>query len=210
MVQEEHAAQSVHDSCELGHGTEILGRVDRLPVETIPRIEEGLWANTLQQFSVPLDWLIYDTTNFFSYLAEQTPSELNEKGHNKAFRHHLRQVGLAASVVRGLGLPLVHELYGGPQNDATLLPTAISRTIERARALSDGHVESLTVVFDKGNNSSANIAGLGSEGVHFIGSLSPSHYPELCSIRLSRYTSMTLENGRETLAFDTKSKAFDR
>jgi len=191
-------------------GQRFWDAMDRLPVEAIPRIEEGLWANTLDQFSVPLDWLIYDTTNFFSYLAEQTPSELNEKGHNKACRHHLRQVGLAASVVRGLGLPLIHELYGGSQNDATLFPTAISRTIERVRALSGGHVESLTVVFDKGNNSSANIAGLGREGVHFIGSLSPAHYPELCSLRLSRYTPVTLENGREILAFDTKTKAFDR
>ena len=113
-------------------------------------------------------------------------------------------------MVRGLGLPLIHELYGGSQNDATLFPTAMSRTIERVRALSGGHVENLTVVFDKGNNSIPNISGLGREGIHFIGSLSPAHYPELCSIRLSRYTPVTLENGREILAFDTKAKAFDR
>ena len=191
-------------------GQRFWDAMDRLPVQAIPHIEEGLWAKTLEQFSVPLDWLVYDTTNFFSYLAEKTPSELNQKGHNKASRHHLRQVGLAASVVRGLGLPLIHELYGGSQNDATLFPTAISRTIERVRALSSGNVESLTVVFDKGNNSSPNIENLGRQGVHFIGSLSPAHYPELCSIRLSRYTPVTLENGREVLAFDTKTKAFDR
>ena len=107
--------------------------MERLPVEAIPHIEEGLWANTLDQFSIPLDWLIYDTSNFFSFLAEQTPSELNQKGNNKASRHHLRQVGLAASVVRGLGLPLIHELYGGSRHDATLFPSAISRTIYRVR-----------------------------------------------------------------------------
>ncbi|MGB6063460.1 MAG: hypothetical protein WBG50_01540 [Desulfomonilaceae bacterium] len=80
--------------------------------------------------------LIYDTTNFFSFLAEQTPSDFNEKGDNKAFRHHLRQVGPAVSVVRGLGLPLIHELYGGSEHDATLFPSAISRTVERVRELS--------------------------------------------------------------------------
>jgi len=184
--------------------------MDRLPLGAIPKIEERLWGNVLDQFSVPLDWLIYDTSNFFSYLAEQTPSKLNEKGHNKAFRHHLRQVGLAVSVVRGLGLPLIHELYGGSQNDATLFPTAITRTIERVRELCDGRVEDLTVVFDKGNNSAQNIQGLDHQGVHFIGSLSPSQFPELCSIRLSRYTKVTLENGRETLVFDTRVKIFDR
>ena len=184
--------------------------MERLPVEAIPHIEEGLWANTLDQFSIPLDWLIYDTSNFFSFLAEQTPSELNQKGNNKASRHHLRQVGLAASVVRGLGLPLIHELYGGSRHDATLFPSAISRTIYRVRALSRGEVENLTVVFDKGNNSSENIKALHRDEVHFIGSLSPVHYPELCSIRLSRYTPVTLENGREVRIFDTKANAFDR
>jgi transposase len=191
-------------------GQRFWDAMERLSVESIPHVEEGLWANTLDQFSIPLDWLIYDTSNFFSYLSEQTPSELNEKGHNKAFRHHLRQVGLAASVVRGLGLPLIHELYGGSQNDATLFPTAISRTIERVRALCRGDVESLTVVFDKGNNSSENIESLRREEVHFIGSLAPAQYPELCSIRLSRYTPVTLENGRKILVFDTKANVFDR
>lgn len=191
-------------------GQRFWDAMDRLPVEAIPRIEQELWGTTLDQFSIPLDWLIYDTSNFFSYLAEQTPSQLNEKGHNKAFRHHLRQVGLAVSVVRGLGLPLIHELYGGAESDATLFPTAISRTIERVRALSGGRVKDLTVVFDKGNNSEENIRGLAREGVRFIGSLSPSHYPELCSVRLSRYVPVTLENGTEIRVFDTTVKAFDR
>lgn len=191
-------------------GQRFWDAMDRLPVEAIPSIEQELWETTLDQFSIPLDWLIYDTSNFFSYLAEQTPSRLNEKGHNKAFRHHLRQVGLAVSLVRGVGLPLIHELYGGSEHDATLFPTAISRTIERVRALSSGRVNDLTVVFDKGNNSQENIQGLAREGVHFIGSLSPSHYPDLCSVRLSRYTPLTLGNGREIRVFDTTAKAFDR
>jgi transposase len=191
-------------------GQRFWDAMDRLPVEAIPRVEEELWGTVLDQFSIPLDALIYDTTNFFSYLAEQTPSELNEKGHNKASRHHLRQVGLAVSVVRGLGLPLIHELYGGSENDATLFPTAMSRTIERVRELSGGRIEGLTVVFDKGNNSCANIRGLADKMVHFIGSLSPSHYPDLCAVQLSRYTPLKLENGSEILGFDTKVKAFDR
>jgi transposase len=191
-------------------GQRYFDAMDRLPTQAIPKIEEKLWGNVLDQFSVPLDWLIHDTSNFFSYLAEQTPSDLNEKCHSKAFRHHLRHVGVAVSVVRGLGLPLIHELYGSSQNDVSLFPTAISRTIQRVRELSDGRVEQLTVVFDKGNNSTENIQHLGRQGVHFIGSLSAAHFPELCSIRLSRYTPVTLENGRETCVFDTKVKAFDR
>jgi transposase len=187
-------------------GQRFWDAMDCLPVKAIPCIEKDLWIDTLKQFSIPLDYLIYDTTNFFSYLAEQTPSELKKKGHNKASRHHLRQVGLAVSVVRGMGFPLIHELYGGSENDATMFPTAIGRTIERVRELSSGHVQDLTVVFDKGNNSGENLQGLAHQRVHFIG----SHYPTLCSIRLSRYTPATLENGREIRLFDTKAPAFDR
>ncbi len=138
-------------------GQRFRDAMNRLPLSAIPRIEEDLWEKPMDRFGIPLDWLIYDTTNFFSYLAEQTPSDLYEKGNNKASKHHLRQVGLAVSVVRGLGLPLIHEIYGGSEHDGPLFPTAISRTIERVRKLSRGEVEELTVVFDKGNNSFGNI-----------------------------------------------------
>jgi transposase len=184
--------------------------MDRLPTTAVPKIERELWGTIVEQYRVVLDMLVYDTTNFFSYLAEHTPSELNKKGHNKASRHHLRQVGMSVSVIRGLGLPLIHELYDGAEHDATLFPTAISRTIDRVRALSGGHIEQLTVVFDKGNNSRENITRLSNSKVHFIGSLSPSHYPALCSIRLSRFARIELENGSEELVFDTRAKAFDR
>ena len=78
------------------------------------------------------------------------------------------------------------------------------------RELSNGHVNELTVVFDKGNNSSDNMGLIERQGVHFIGSLSPSHFRELCSIRLSRYTEAKLASGKQIRLFDTKAKAFDR
>ena len=191
-------------------GQRFWDAMDHFPVKAIPCVEEELWGRTMEDFSIPLDWLIYDTTNFYSFLAEQTPSELYEKGKNKACRDHLRQVGLAVSVVRGLGLPLIHELYGGSQHDGPLFATSISRTIERVRKLSHDQVEEITVVFDKGNNSAENIRSLSQGKVHFIGSLSPSNYSDLCSIRLSRYIDATLANGRKVRLFDTKAHAFER
>jgi transposase len=184
--------------------------MDRLPPSSVPHIEQDLWKSVIEQHGALPDVLLYDTTNFFSYLAEQTPSQLNQKGHNKASRHHLRQVGMSISVVRGLGLPLIHELYENSEHDATLFPTAISRTIDRVKALYGGHIQELTVVFDKGNNSKANIGRLARKKAHFIGSLTPSHYPALCSIRLSRFTSTETVNGSQELIFDTHAKAFDR
>ncbi len=191
-------------------GQRFRDAMDCFPVKAIPCVEEDLWGKTMEHVGMPLDWLIYDTTNFFSFLAEQTPSELYEKGNDKAFRHHLRQVGMAVSVVRGLGLPLIHELYGGSQHDAPLFASAISHTIDRVRKLAHDQIDDLTVVFDKGNNSGENIDGLASAKVHFIGSLSSSNYPELCSIRLSRFNEATLGNGRKIKLFETTAKAFER
>ena len=85
-------------------GQRFWDAMDRLPMDSIPSIEEDLWGTILEEFSIPLDVLI--------------------------------QVGLAVSVVRGLGLPLINGLYGGSEHDATLFPSAISRTVERVRELS--------------------------------------------------------------------------
>ncbi len=76
-------------------GQRFRDAMNRLPLSAIPRIEEDLWEKPMDSFGIPLDWLIYDTTNFFSYLAEQTPSDLYEKGNNKA--------SLSAGRVGGVG-----------------------------------------------------------------------------------------------------------
>ncbi|MBC7230882.1 MAG: hypothetical protein H5T74_10905 [Actinobacteria bacterium] len=40
------------------------------------------------------DCLLFDTTNYYAYMATRTPSELAKRGHHKEGKRHLRQVGL--------------------------------------------------------------------------------------------------------------------
>jgi len=42
--------------------------MDEIDVQVIPKIEEKLWERIFQEYKIPLDVLIYDTTNFFNLL----------------------------------------------------------------------------------------------------------------------------------------------
>jgi transposase len=183
--------------------------MDEIDLNTIPKIEERLWERILQEYKIPLDVFIYDTTNFFNYMSDKTESELSKRGHNKASRDHLRQVGLAVSIIRGLGLPLLHELYDGSKNDASLFPTAITNLVRRIKAITE-NVEGMTIIFDKGNNSEDNIKRLEGGGLHFIGTLKPSEYPGLCKVRISRYREGKLSNGKEVLYYESRAAVSEK
>ena len=61
--------------------------------------------------------LLFDTTNYFTYMATQTKSELAVRGKNKAGKHHLRQVGVGLVLDRATSLPLYYKVYPGNLHD---------------------------------------------------------------------------------------------
>lgn len=81
--------------------------MDWLSETTISQIEEDLWHQLFQSYQLPLDVLLYDTTNFFTFLQEQTRSELAQRGHNKAGRDNLRQGGVGSGRHSKPGVPSV-------------------------------------------------------------------------------------------------------
>lgn len=155
--------------------------------DVIYRIEEGIWQRVLDTYQVPLDCVLYDTTNFFSFMAPTTGSFLARTGHNKHGRHNLRQVGLGMAVTKEAALPVLHFLYHGRCHDAKLFPEAMTDLVERYLSLTRGTTK-LTVIFDKGNNSEDNIKKAGELKLRIIGSLVPSHHRDLTGVRLSRYS----------------------
>jgi len=154
--------------------------------DVICRIEEGIWENVLKKYDVLLDTVLYDATNFFTFLSASNDSFLARTGHNKHGRHNLRQVGLALGVTRDAALPLLHTLYHGRKHDAKLFPEAMTDLVNRYLDLTNGS-KKLTVVFDKGNNSADNIKHALEHKLHVVGSLVPSHHPDLTGIKLKRY-----------------------
>lgn len=149
-------------------------QMDQLPVPAIAPIEKQLVAKALERFQLQPDTLLYDATNFFTFIASANHRcELPARGHNKQQRHDLRQVGVALLCTRGDGIPLAHHVYGGNVADVTsfsdALPLMRQRLVELQRDL-----DSLTLVYDKGNVSRSNQQQVDQSGVHYVASLTAS------------------------------------
>jgi transposase len=146
-------------------------QMDQVPVQTIDAIETELVKRAVERFELPVDTLLYDATNFFTFVATTNMrSKLPARGHNKQNRHDLRQVGVALLCSRGDQIPLLHRTYAGQVPDARsfaeILPTLRQRLIDLGRDL-----KTLTVVYDRGNVSRANQRVLEGHGLSYVASL---------------------------------------
>lgn len=162
--------------------------MDRVNTEQIHDIEMELAQYLHQQLKVDPHCLLYDTTNFFTYIDTDTPGELAQRGHNKQKRNDLRQVGLALLVSRDGALPLFHELYPGQRHDSREFSELLPSLFERLSFLGLTS-DDVTLVFDKGNNSRENIQRCAD--YHYVGALVVTHYPDLMAIPLSEYAEVS-------------------
>ena len=159
---------------------------DRLDEATIAAIETDISRGIIERFDVDLSALVYDGSNFFTYIDSRTEGELARRGHNKQKRNDLRQVALGLLVSCDFHLPLVHVVYPGNLTDATEFKSLTGLLVERYQALA-GSCEDITLVFDKGNNSADAFETLDGSPYHFVGSLVPSQHEDLLRIPLSRF-----------------------
>ena len=65
-----------------------------------------------------------------------------------------------------------------------------------------------TVVFDAGQNSAANFAHLAESGLHFVGSLPPSDFPDLLALPARRHSTVDVEKFPGLSACDTRAVVF--
>jgi transposase len=111
-------------------------QMDQLPVELIEPIERELVSDVVQRFELPLDTLLFDATNFFTFIASDNERcELPARGKQKQKRNDLGQVGVALLCSRQHGIPLWHRTYGGNVADATCFSEALSSLKQRVLEL---------------------------------------------------------------------------
>jgi transposase len=185
--------------------------MDRLTDEAIHRAEAEIVARAIERFEVCLRPLVYDTTNFATFVSSANErTTVARRGHAKGGRHDLRLVGLALCVALDGNVPLCHQLYEGNRNDAREFPEALALIRERLQelGLSDDQLSQLTLVYDKGNNSKANQALADESGLAVVGSLTPSHHPELLAVPRSRFRS--LEGAEGSSAYRTELEVYGR
>lgn len=189
-------------------GQRFWDAMDQLEEKHINRIEEQLVVRIKQSLGLDLQRVLLDATNFFTFIDTGTPSELAQRGHNKAKRDDLRQVSLALLVAHDFGIPLFHHTYAGNVTDSTEFAAVLDPMVERVEKLTT--VGEVTVVFDKGNNSEANFKKLDKANLHFVGSLPPSHHKDLLKVPLNDFVDLSGKRLTGVKAYRTTKKVFGR
>ena len=170
--------------------------MEYLGEKEIERIEEELSSRIIEIYWLNTECLLYDITNFYTFIREHEGNELPKKGNNKAKRFDLNQINLALLVTKEDGIPLMHHTYEGNRHDAKKFPEIIAKLTQRFAGFSK-NVDKVTLVFDKGNNSKKNIELLAKTSYHFVGSLKPYDYKYLLEIPLEKFPLVQRENGEE-------------
>jgi transposase len=176
---------------------DLLGQADLAAIET------QVYGGMIDRYGLDLASVALDMTNFATYIdSTNERAPIAQRGKAKQKRVDLRLVGLALVVTRDGGIPIVSHAYPGDRPDVTQFSTVLDELVARYRLLVE-QVESLTVVYDAGQNSADNHALVESAGIGFVGSLPPSDHPDLLDIPRNRYRVVDPDRFGELTAFDT-------
>ena len=179
-------------------------QMEALPTSTIPLIEEEIVTNLLEKEEIALDTLLCDTTNFFTYIdSANHRCTIAQRGKNKQKRMDLRQFGLLLLVSRKDQIPILHKVYQGNLADQTVFKEEFKNILNRFKAIC-GSLEDITLVFDQGNNSKKMLKNV-TDGIHFVGALSPYHHKALIKEANDSMTTVSI-NGRDVLCYNTRKE----
>ena len=182
--------------------------MDRLGEESIAAAEAEIARSALERFALAPETLVYDTTNFATFIdTGNRRNTIARRGHPKQGRRDLRLVGLALALALDGCVPLAHRAYAGDRPDASEFPEALTLLKRRLGELGLP-LEELTLVYDKGNNSQHNQALADELSLGLVGSLVPTHYPELLRIPRERFRELAGEP--TTRAYRTTAEVYGR
>jgi transposase len=181
--------------------------MDLVTPEHILEFEKRMSQRLVERFQLDLRALVYDGTNFFTYINSRTPAELPQRGHNKQKRGDLRQVSLGLLVSADFHIPLLHKVYAGNINDSTEFRSIAEELSTEYRQLAQS-CDPITVVFDKGNNSQEGFDAWQRTPFHFVGSLVPSQHADLLEIPRRRFRTLNTVGLEEVAVYRTQKKVF--
>jgi len=182
--------------------------MDLVSEQVIDNVQEKLAARIEREYGLDRNVLLYDTTNFFTFLAtSNSRGAIAKRGRSKGKRHDLRQVGLALLVTRESQVPLFHRVYTGNIADVSLFPELAKELLERHDELVGPNKEA-TLVFDKGNVSDQAMQHFVVPGRHFVAAIPANQAPELISAPLDKFEELPGLPG--TKAHVVKHEFWDR
>ena len=173
---------------------------DRVSEDALQKITQSFFKRIWQLESPQADCLLFDTTNYYTFLASQTPSDLARRGKNKDGRHHLRQIGLGLLVTRGSKLPLYYSVYPDNAHDSKQFEAIMDEMFGIVCGLHQTK-ERLTVVIDKGMNSESNYAWIDEHArIHFVTTYSTYFAQDLAATPLDRFEPLDIAKNQKLLS----------
>jgi transposase len=218
----------------LGH-RKFLDDMHAVDTAALQEISTRLAARMITRFDLDTSSVALDMTNFATYIdTTNDKAPIVQRGKAKQKRTDLRLVGLGLIVTRAGGIPLVWHAYPGNRPDVTQFATLIDHLTQRYGHLTSavaannggasasgggagregvgggagGVAESMTVVFDAGQNSAANFHHLQATGLHYVGSVPPSDCPDLLALPASRRVVVDPERYPGVTAIDTRRPVY--
>lgn len=180
--------------------------------DIIPEIWMKIIQKAITVYNIDLSLISYDGTNFYTFISSfNTRCTIAQRGKNKQGRKNLRQVNYALFCSREDHIPLYFDTYEGNTHDSPEFNKVINRFKEAySGKISDD--SSITIVFDKGNNSKENMEDFDKTSFHFIGSLKLDDYKELAMIsnKDSCFKSFDHTKLEEIKAFRLKKVVYEK
>jgi transposase len=190
---------------------------DAMHAVTLEQLEEisGTTAARIVQVSgVDVSSVALDMTNFATFIdTANGRAPVAQRGKAKQKRSDLRLAGLGLVVTRDGGIPLNWHAYPGDRPDVTQFPDMVTQLTARygqvcTAAGLPAEAGDMTVVFDAGQNSEANFAHLAAAGLHYIGSVPASDYPDLTALPASARGIIGKARFGGLTAYDTRREVY--
>ena len=181
--------------------------MDLVAPDQILEFERRMTQRVIERFQLDLRALVYDGTNFFTYIDTLTPSELPQRGHNKQKRNDLRQVNLGLLVSTDFHIPLFHRVYAGNIHDSVEFRSITEDLAAHYRDLAQS-CDHITLIFDKGNNSAEAFQTLTETPFHFVGSLVPTQHADLLAIARRQFRTLITPPLEGLEVYRTQKKVF--
>lgn len=172
---------------------------ERVDEESLKEISQKFFERVWQLESPNADCLLFDTTNYYTFMASDTESELARRGRSKEGRHNLRQIGLGLLVSRDTRLPIYYCIYPGNIHDSRLFESVMDEMFGIVCGLNKTK-ERLTIVIDKGMNSKDNYTWIDEHPrIHFVTNYSPYFAEELSQMPLDRFEPLNIKKNKQLL-----------
>jgi len=181
-----------------------------LDEEKLTQIEIELTKTVLEEYQLDLSCVLFDPTNFYTFISEHDNDQLAKFGHSKESRDNLRIINVSLLCTLLYGVPLFHYTYEGNVQDAKHFKGVISQITDRFQAIGSD-IEEITLLFDKGNHSKEAFTEIDTIDLPFIASLRNSTQKNLLKVPTEKFTFINLSsNGKEVGYYRINRKVFEK